>query len=440
LNLRNFAFPVMALIVVGGLIYLRPDREPEDQGTGEPPLPEIDREFHFVHTRLFTEPPGRVVVRGPIEDRVERWYDRLFWAPNRLMFRTQEQIAGLDPAEQARFLDLTWKGWKQNAANMFHHLPCLGTFEIPEAEELILEATQHTNNLVRGEAARALTMLDSPLAAARAAELLYDPFEMVRRAAIRALTTMETPEALAALQEYAASGGQDGIRHVLHRLGQDSEDPSAIPVLRQHLEEGDPGRFMALESLARFGDLVALDEIHRMIASPDVVVQSQGLKMLSLVPTELVDAEVLEPFLTHQLPAMRLLVASILSNLAADPKPYQPELIEDYLSRQIGDSDMQVRQQALGGLYRFGRKDLAEIYLKAISRESLLSLHTAVDVTTRIMEEPRAGQLLLERLKSETHPTNIAILLVGLGNLKEARGLEPMIAILRKAHPDEPRG
>ncbi|MFH0946622.1 MAG: HEAT repeat domain-containing protein [Planctomycetota bacterium] len=439
MNIRAILLPLAALVVVGVLIYLRPDRTAEAP-QGDAPLPvAVDQEFRFVHKVEFQVPPGQVLNRGPLEDRVERWFDRLLWASSRIVFRTQEQIATLDEAGQLRYVEMMRREWQQDPRRMAKHLTCLGTFQIPEAEELILEATQQTDNLVRGEAARALTLLDSPLAAARAAELLYDPTEMVRRSAVRALTTMEAQEALAALEEYAAKGEGDGIRHVLHRLGRNTEDPTAILVLRKHLAPDDPARIMALEGLARFGDLVAMEEVHSMLESPDIVVQSQGLKIMTLVPPELVEIEWLERFLSNRWPEMRHLLGSILCNLACQPEPNQAELLEEYLNRQVGDGDMQVRQQALGGLYRLGRTDLAEIYLKAIGTASLLSLHTAVDVSTRIMGDKRAGPLIVKRLETEQNPTNIAILAVGLGNVQEPTGLEPLLRILRQARPDEPR-
>ena len=439
MNIRAIALPTVALVVVGVLIYLRPERTTDEPQVDSPIPPVADQGFRFVQKVQFQVPPGQVMNRGPIKDRVERWFDRLLWTTNRGVFRTQEQVATLDEDEQLRFVELVRREWKKDPRRMAKHLTCLGTFQIPEAEEIILEATQEADNLVRGEAARALTLLDSPLAAARAAELLNDPTEMVKRSAIRALTTMDAPEALAALEEYAATGEGDGIRHVLHRLGRNTEDPSSILVLRQHLAPGDPARIMALEGLAKFGDQVAMDEVHTMLESPDIVVRSQGLKIMTLVPPELVEVERLERFLTERLPEMRHLLGAILYNLASQPEPNQEDLLEDYLNRQAGDGDMQVRQQALGGLYRLGRTDLVEVYLKALGTASMLSLHTAVDVATRIMSDPRAGPLIVKRLETEAHPANIAILVTGLGNAKEPTGLKPLMELLRKANPDEPR-
>lgn len=424
---------------MGALIYLRPDRDqPADPGP-EPAEQRTVRDagFDMVRTVQLAVPPGVATRRGLVADRVERWAERLMWAPSHQLFYTQHLLADLDEVEQGRYVEFVRNTWKRDPGRASVLITVLGEFQHPDAEQLVLEAARHPNNRVRSEAARALTLMDSPSAARRAEDLLEDPMEMVRRTALRALTMMADPEALAALERYAERSPEEGIRHVLHRLGQNTEDPSVIPVLRKYLDRDGMVQHTALEGLVRFGDGNAIDRLYQMMASSDVVEQSRGLKLMLQAPPEMVDLTQMEAMLAHRMPEMRLVAGAILVAIARNPEEDQRQLVEEFLNRQVADSDVRVRKQSLGGLYLLGRKDVAEAYLKGIATLSAAALHESVELTTQVFKDQRALDAILRRLETETDMRDRSILLSGLGNLQAPEAVDVFLAIIRGASPDE---
>ncbi len=440
LSPRTILPPLAALVVVAGLIYFRPARDP-DHGTGstEETAAPRPRAFHLLFDLDFPQPPSTIVNKGPVPARCERWFDRLLWAPSHQVFYTQNLIVKhLDEDEQRRFVDLVRQEYERDAGRAAVYITCLGAFSVPEAEQLVLDAALHANNRVRAEAARALCETDSAAAARRAGELLDDPVEMVRRAAVRALTVMECLEALEVLREYAARNPEDGLRHVLHRLSQNADDPSVIPVLRQYYLQHSVAGIIALEGLVRFGEANAMSVLLEKLAQPDIVEQSRALKMLLLAPPETVERAWVEPFLTHAMPEMRLVTANVLAMLLCAPEAREREKVEELLVRLAGDPDARVRDGALAGLYRAGRRDLIEPYLKGIAAASGLALNIAIDVTVRLVGDERALPLILGRLRGAPGASDTSMLLAGLGQLRSEQGLEPLLGFIRAARPDEP--
>ncbi|MBI4882031.1 MAG: HEAT repeat domain-containing protein [Planctomycetes bacterium] len=441
LNPKTILPPLAAALVVAGLIYFRPGRDagPGDGGVDETAAPPRQRTFHLLFDLDFPQPPSPVLVKGPVRARCERWFGRLLWAPAQQVFYTQNLIAkNLDAAEQRRFVDLVRQEYERDAGRAAVCITCLGAFAVKEAEDLVLEAALHANNRVRAEAARALSVTDSAAAALRAGELLDDPVEMVRRAAVRALTVMECPEALDVLHEYAIRNPEDGLRHVLFRLSQSAEDPSVIPVLRQYFLRHDEAGIIALEGLVRFGEANAMNVLREKLLQPDIVEQSRALKMLLLAPPEAVEHAWIEPFLTHAMPEMRVVTANVLAMLLCAPEARERDKVEELLARQAADLDVRVRDAALVGLYQGGRRDVVEPYLKGIAAASGMGLNIALDVTVRLVRDERALPLILGRLRAAPGATDTSMLIAGLGQLKAAAGLEPLLDFIRAARPGEP--
>lgn len=440
---RTLLYPLAALAVVGGLLYLRPQRTdslPAAPGAGgsADAAPQEPRPFEYVHGIQLPIPPENFQRKGPAADRVERWFDRMQWSPSPLQYYTQTQIATLTPEEQRRFVELVAAEWDRDPIRAANLITVLGELDEPRGHEIILAAALHTSGYVRGEAARALSLLDSTAAAARAEELLRDPSEAVRKAAARALVAMKSPEALEALERYAGSDPIEGVRIVIHRLGQSTEDPSVIPVLRGYLDH-DPGTaHFAIEALVRFGDANAFDKVYELLKSADAGARVRALTYLLQADPEWLDVSLVANHSNDTRPEVRQLVAEILSRCGARLTGDAKARAVEALDRMVGDADIRVYQTALAGLYASGRKDVAEPYLKGIEDSSGLPLHNAVDVVTHLFHDERSLAPLLARWKTRPNATDAATLLIGLGHLGDAAGVEPFLDAIRGASPTEP--
>lgn len=444
---RTLAIPIVAAAVVALLVYLRPAPAPVPTGGpadgGPGPISGIGDEpqpFRFLHMLQLQVPPPNVLRSTvPATDRVVRWFDRLLWANPRLVIDTQRKILTLNPDEQSRFLTMFEAEYRRNPGRVVPAVACLGSFESEHAHALLLEAAVHSDNRVRAEATRALIQLDTPAAAARAEKLLDDPVEMVRRSALRALTEMTTPDALKALERYAERNPEEGIKHALAKLGKDAEDPSVIPILRQHVDRPDEGRFYALDGLARFGDGNAIDRLYEMLDLPDPGSLQRTLQSLLQAPPELIDVDRLEGLVTNRYPDVRALGAVLLARMANAEGVEKREKVLELLGRQVGDLDMRVRHPAYEGLFRAGRTEVTEPFLRLVPTASQYQLHTSVDVLTKVVGDQRAAPLLVERLRTEEDPRDRAILLTGLANLEAPEGLQVLLDTIRRASADEPR-
>lgn len=442
MNSRAVAFPLVALGVVALLVYLRPAPiEAEVSGATEPATNDAlpVREFQFHRSIQFPEPPESIRRQGPVADRVERWFQRLLWAPSHQVFYTQNRLTELDEDEQVEFADKTRALFRERPVQAAPCITVLGSFSVPEAHALIREAALHSSALVRGEAARALLLMDSPDAARWAGELLDDPAESVRRNALRTLNAMETPEASTVLEKYAESDPDEGIRHVLLRLST-REDPSVIPALRVHMNRKDDGRYFALQGLARFGDGNALDVLFDLLVSPNYTEVQHAIQGLILAPPSTIDVRRIEPLVTHQRPEIRQLVAEIVGGVACSEEAdaNQREMAIELLLRQMADLDTRVKRNCLRGLYRAGRHDVAEPYLKLIASGNGFALNQAIEVAAHDLEDPRARTLIVERLKSATDPSEQAALITGLGYVVDDDSMPILLDYIRRANPDEP--
>ncbi|MFG0318925.1 MAG: HEAT repeat domain-containing protein [Planctomycetota bacterium JB042] len=444
---RTLAIQIVAVAVVALLVYLRPApvTAPSDPGAaGGPgtvsgsddlgPVP-----FRFLHVLpLQTPPPNVLRTSVPSSDRVARWFDRLLWASPRIVSATQEQLATLDPEEQARYVERFEREFRRDAGRTVPAIAPLGGYEIDEAHRMLLEAATHTDNRVRMEATRALALVDSDAAAARLEKLLDDPIENVRRAALRALTEMSSKSALAALEAYAERNPEEGIKHALAKLGADADDPSVIPVLRRHVDRTDDGRFYALDGLARFGDGNALDRLYELIELPDPGVVKRAIQSLLQAPPELLDVDAVEGLVTNRYPDVRAIAAVLFSRMAGAEGIEKREKVLELLGRQIGDLDMRVRYPAYQGLFDAGRTEVTEKFLRVLPTASEFALHVPVEVLTKVTGDERALEPILARLETETDPRDRAILLTGVANLSLPAGIPVLLETIRAASEDEP--
>src|SRR5690606_2839298 len=195
---------------------------------------------------------------------------------------------------------------------------------------------------VRAEATRALVLVDTPAAAERLARLLDDPVETVRRSALRALTEMSTPEALKAFGE---------VQHVV-------EDVEGVP---------------------------------------DPFVVKRAIQSLTQAPPELLDVDRIETLVTNRYPDVRALGAALLARMASAEGIEKREKVLELLGRQIGDLDMRVRYPAYEGLFRAGRTEVTEKFLRIIPTATQFALHVPIEVLTQVTHDERALAPILER-------------------------------------------
>lgn len=450
---RTILYPLAALLVVGGLLYLRPERTappPPDvapQEAGATPVAAGPHAFTFLRAVDLPQPIDPVLRAGPVDDRVTRWFERVKWSPIQQVDYALEQLASLrDPRDVDRFVALTADLWRTQPQVAARYLPALGVVRSAAGEQgaaceaLILEAALNSSALVRSQAVRALASLDSDSAAARAEQLLDDPNESVRRSAVRGLIEMKNPEGLAVLRRYAAKNAEEGLKEVLFRLGQDLDDPSGIPQLREHLEDSGPPQMIALRMLARFGDGNAIDLLGRRLRQGDAFEKYTALTFLSDAPADALDAALLVQLADDPNHDIRRLALEQLLRMGRAGAVHDKEAVAAVFARRADDSDMRVRQIATAGLWSIGRKEVAEPYLKALATASGEVLHNAIDLTTRLFVDERALPTMLQRFQAEPAPSvdDQAQLVVGFGNLADPRSLDVFLAILRRAGPNEP--
>lgn len=440
-SVRTLAYPVVALAILAGLIALKPRRAFDVPAPLDlPPTTSSQNDvFGFVHPLSVPEPPEYVLRARFQTDRVRRLFDRIEWAPQDLYPSVDRALERMPAIEQRRYVELVRDRYSIDPIHAAKHLTRLGTLDIAEAEELVLEAALQPSAYVRMQATRALLIMDTARGARRLEQLLADPDEAVRREAIRSLSEMQSKEAMDALQHYADANPDDGIRHVLTRIAETAEDPTAIPTLRQYVDEpGDIGK-IALKGLARFGDLLALERLRQLIVSPNPSDQAMGIAFLQVAPRELVDPSWVEPLLMNPFGDTRRDAVELLAKLVLSNTEAPQDTVIRLLEKGASDPDARVHQAALIGLYAAGRKDIAEPYLKAIESADALNLSNALELTTRLFADPRAGSAIRDRWARESDPTTRALLLIGMANLAESGAVEPFLDAIRGASEDEPR-
>lgn len=440
-SVRTLVYPVMALAILAGLIALKPRRAFEDVTQPDllPPAPPRTDANGFVHPLIVPEPPESVLRVRFQTDEVRRLFDRIEWGTQELYPSVDRALVRLPPIEQRRYVELVRERYALDPVQAAKHLTRLGSLDVPEAEELVLQAALAPSAYVRMQATRAMLMMDTARGAKRLEQLLDDPDETVRREAIRSLSEMQTKEALEALQHYADKSPDDGIRHVLTRIAETAEDPTAIPTLRKYVDEpGDIGK-IALKGLSRFGDLLALERLRQLIASPNPNDQAMAIAFMQVAPRELVDPNWIEPLLMNPFGDTRRDAVELLAKLALSKTEASRETLTRMLEKASADSDARVHQAALVGLYALGRKDIAEPYLKAVEAADGLNLSNALELTTRLFRDPRATTAILARWPHESDTTSKALLLIGLSNVEGEIDVQPFLDAIAAAGPDEPR-
>lgn len=439
-SVRTLAYPVVALAILAGLIALKPRREFQPDVVPEllPPTPAKAGTDGFVHPLSVPEPPEYVLRARFQTDPVRRLFDRIEWGSQELYPSVDRALERLPPIEQRRYVDLVRDRYALDPIQAAKHLTRLGTLEVPEAEELVLDAALAPSAYVRMQATRAMLMMDTSRGAKRLEQLLDDPDETVRREAIRSLSEMQSKEALEALQHYADKSPDDGIRHVLTRIAETAEDPTAIPTLRKYVDEpGDLGK-IAMKGLSRFGDLLALERLQQWIVSPNPNDQAMGIAFLQVAPRELVDPLWVEPLLMNPFGETRREAAELLAKLAISKTDAPSDTLSRLLEKAASDPDARVHKAALAGLYALGRKDIAEPYLKAIESADGLNLSNALEITTRVFRDPRASTAIRDRWARETDPTSKALLLIGLSNSPDSADIGPFLDAIANTSADEP--
>jgi hypothetical protein len=132
---------------------------------------------------------------------------------------------------------------------------------------------------------------------------------------------------------------------------------------------------------------------------------------------------------------LRLAEAGVVSD--SDTEWLLPQL-----ERRLTDLDYRARGATLAAMDALGRNDVIEGYQKAILTATGATLHEAVEVTTVWCREPKAAQLVLDRLADSKTPLTTndhSRLIRALGETKLPGGIPYLIGYLRAAAPDEPR-
>lgn len=450
-NLRTFLLPLLALGIVFAILWMRPSRPPVaepphgTESTPADPATGESRPFEFQRpTRRFATPEP-VLRAGPIEDTVERMVARVEWEPTDGKNRALDRLVTLtDAADVERFVELAEARWRADPLRGYLFLPALARVDHPRAREIVLEAATHSSNMIRDNAARALGLLDDEAAVERLEQMLEDPYEAVRAGAVRELITMRCPEALDALFRYAERDPEERIKHVLFRLGENTENPDAIPILQRYMGQPGPTGVVALRMLTKFGDLSALDTLYKRIEHGTDSDAHEAMQFLLEAPKELIELDRCIRHLKHGHGEMRRITAELVLRLAevgviadADVDRYAKQL-----ERRLSDADYRARAASIAALFALGRKDIVEPYEKAILTVSGRGLYESLEVTTVWCKDDKAVRLVLERIHDKsvtTTPDDHSTLITALGNLKTPDTLPGLLRYIEAAAPDEPR-
>lgn len=454
LNVRSLVYPVVAILIVGALVYLKPSRGAGEgqQDTMQPPgvssgpgteeVARLELPFRAVRSVPLLEPPHGVKDRLT-SDPVERWAERLLWAPPDLVVYTQHQIAGLPEADQRRFLEVAWEHWRRDPLAARNFITTVAQFKQVDSSALIAEAAVHSSALLRTEATRALAILSTPEAALRMEKLLYDSSTQVKRGAIQSLIEMVgVPESVEVLRRYAETDPEEGLRHVIYRLRHDLDAPEAVAVVRGYLDRPDVVGWAAVEGLCVLGDPLAMDRAYTWLSSPSEADQMRAITYLAGAPAELLDADRLVPALSHRRPEVRRTVAELLRRMSQRPdlSAAEKERFSSLLLELSHDPSTDVFQIALSGLYALGRTSVVERYLKDIETTRGKALHNSVDVAVSLLGDPRAVDVILRRFDDASlDSSDRGTLISALCNSRDVRALPKLLEVIRRARPDEPR-
>ncbi len=450
---RNFLLPILAVSVVAAILHFRP-RANRDAGIKNAedgtPTPQAEsatenRPFAFLRNVDLPVPPEPVLRRGPIEDRVERLVDRTLWAPLDLRNRALNELARLKkPHEIQQFVALADQEWRRDPLRGYVFLPTLAQVHDPRGAQIVEEAATHSSNMIRVEAARALGTVDDADAVARLETLLSDHYEGVRTGAIRSLIDMKTPSALDVLERYAQGDPDERIKHVLYRIGADTENPDGIPVLRKYLDSPGTARIVALQMLAKFGDPSALDILYEMVEHGDANARHTGLIDLLEAPHDLIDPKRVLDRLEDVSGENRRAAAELYLRMAQAKAltGEEADTVARALEKHLTDLDYRARIASLAALHALGRKDLVEPFEKAILTASGPGLHDALQITTVWCKDEKALPLVLQRIKADGKSApieNRARLITALGDINDGASIDAYLDVIREARANEPR-
>lgn len=446
MNVRAVAFPLLAVGIVAALYFSRPTRSeapPEPTPTGEEKNKSDasePREFSWLRPVQVVSPAEPVLRAGPIQDVVERCLSIANWQPLAQRTEALERLGALeDPAAIHRLVSRVDGLWRENPERAYIFLPVLGQLRDPQGAAIVQEAAVHSRAMIRQEAARALGLVDDAAAASRLEKLAEDPDEAVRSSAIRSLIEMHCPEALSALIRYAERDPNERMKHVLFRLGQDSENPSGIPTLRKYLDEQGPLSLVALRMLVRLGDLSAMDRVYRMLELGNEKDEFDALNIVRETRPEMLDLSRIETTLESDLADARMAGCDAIFRMAKANLVTEPERVGELLEKRLSDRDYKVRAVAVSALAALGRKDITEPYVKLAATVSGVELHSALDYAVTFGKDHRIVPVLLERLRATPAPSvaDQARMISALGVLDDPASIEAYLRWIRDARPDE---
>jgi HEAT repeat protein len=445
-NFRTFAYPLAALAIVVALLKLQPDRgERGSQGTTPEATPAAtpaveDAEFRFLRPAQLSELPESLIRGGPIDDPVDRWFQVAMLAPLDVRERAVRQLRLLeDPIQKERFAALAEEEWRRDPLRAYVLLPALAAIGIERADEIVVEAAAHPRNLVRGMAARALAWCEDPRAVEKLELLADDPFDDVRSAAIRSLIETDADGAFDALLRLAEKYPDDRTKHVIFRLGEDLENPSAIPLLRRYLDSPQPLRDLAVRMLTRFGDLSTMDVLYATLERGGDPDKHRALLYLLDAPLELVDETRIIAALETAAGETRRLAYEILLRMAREGVIRDEARVTAVVEKGLSDAHYDAQRTALAALHALGRKSVVEPYLKAIATAEGHGLFNALEVATLYTGDERAIDAIIARLAAEPPPgpNERSMLITALGSFEDERVMDPLAAAIAGATLDE---
>ena len=359
------------------------------------------RERIFMRSVALVQPPRRTRT----QDRdlpIQRWLDRLAWGTNPSVNWT---ITLLTETEDRSF--------------------------IPEVLQRI-ERYRSADGIRAAKYIDLLGELQDPGTSSVLMECASDPSGPVRRAALRALCRMKDERIRSFLLEHARCEGGEARKICLDALVEDGapevtrffvsvlrrKEREAVPyalkslaarnvagcreLIRPYLNHEEYAiRTLALQSLLRLGDEAALARLDEELASPAFVVRKNAVQNLLFAHVLPADAR-LQALAKDPEPAVRLLFASVMGTLAGENKHAGDTiLLREILGEMALDPRPEVRQEAVVGLYRSGRKEVVLPYLRMLEHACGAELDTAVRLLTDLLKLEAAGPRLVARFRRD---------------------------------------
>lgn len=424
---KNIGIIAVILLVLSFVIfYFLPDKRGGSQDSNPARF--------FSRSAKLVDPPDYAVRNGR-DFRVTRWLDRIMWGTSASINGAIERLAleASDPglcAEVVRRVQ-NLRSSSQTKAKLY--LDLLSEMNDPAALPTLIECTADSSSMIRVAALKGVARFDTDEAIDCLLEHAFDIAGEPNPASLDLLTSKKHPKVWAFFEK-ALHEGIPGVVHFALRSPSLLEQPSAREILQSYLQHEDfEVRSVALQALLTVDDPLAFEQLQRELADPRPVIKRTAISMINSV-LRLPDAGLLEDIAKNPDPEVRLQLARELVALTArfDKEALKPVRLA--LVKLVDDSRPEVRLEALEGLYKIGREEIATPFLRRLETAYGGELGEAVSFITELdAMRDTIIDMSLRRLKEDDAlqgPDRFA-LLSGLAEIEATEAIPFFFELIR---------